>query len=93
MPPASTSSAMSITSSGPPKAKTWQARRWACAVRIASSTTALATASAPPAIEPEVSTQTSIGPSSARLPACGAGTGRDTGSGIRRVSCMRSSSS
>jgi hypothetical protein len=65
----------------------------AWAARMASSTTALATASAPPCIEPEVSTQTSIGPSSSFLAGIRPGRGCITGAWCRRVSVMRSSSS
>ena len=65
-------SSRSMISSGPPKAKTWQAASGR-GRRTASRTTALATASAPPRIDPEVSTQISMGPISRRFPRLGHG--------------------
>ena len=74
-----------MISPGPPKAISRQPRCSRCAVRSASSTTALAMFSGAPRIEPEVSRQTMIGPRSSASGGGGAALRRGgaAGSGTR----------
>jgi hypothetical protein len=83
-------SSRSISSSGPPKAISRQPRCSRCAVRSASSTTALAMFSGAPRIEPEVSRHTMMGPRSSASGCGGAAPGAAAQRG-RAGSCSTAS--